>query len=72
MRTAEAVIRVGVAMLLLATIAISEAQQGSGKIAHIGFLGIDRSASTVTREKAFLQGLRELGWIEGQNLIIER
>ncbi len=58
-------------MLLLATIAISEAQQGSGKVAHIGFLGIDRS-STVTREKAFLQGLRELGWIEGQNLIIER
>jgi putative tryptophan/tyrosine transport system substrate-binding protein len=59
-------------MLLLATIAVSEAQQGSGKIAHIGFLGIDRSASTVTREKAFLQGLRELGWIEGQNLRIER
>ena len=66
------VIRVGVAMLLLAIIAISEAQQGSGKIAHIRFLGIARSVSTVTREKAFLQGLRELGWIEGQNLIIER
>ncbi len=59
-------------MLLLATIAVSEAQQRSGKIAHIGFLGTDRSPSTMPREKAFLQGLRELGWIEGQNLMIER
>src|SRR5687768_13449559 len=69
---AEPVIRVGVAMLFLATIAISEAQQGSGKIAHIGLLGTDRSPSTLPREKAFLQELRELGWIERQNLTIER
>jgi hypothetical protein len=45
---AEPVIRLGVAILLLATIAVSEAQQRSGKIAHIGFLGIDRSAALST------------------------
>jgi putative ABC transport system substrate-binding protein len=65
-------IQVGLVILLLAISVISEAQQGSGKIAKIGFLGLDRSPSTMPREKAFLQGLRNLGWIETQNLTIER
>jgi hypothetical protein len=65
-------IQVGLLILLLATSANSEAQQGSGKIAQIGFLGIDQSPSTMPREKAFLQGLRDRGWIERQNLRIER
>ena len=59
-------------ILILAISVISEAQQGSGKIAHIGLLGIGRSSSTMPREKAFVQGLRDLGWIESQNLTIER
>ena len=58
--------------LLLGLIHLGEAQQQSGKIAHIGFLGTDQSPSTRPREKTFLQGLRDLGWIEGQNLTIER
>ena len=49
-----------------------EAQQPSEKIAQIGFLGTDRSASTMPREKAFFQELRDLGWIEKQNFTIER
>ena len=65
-------IQVGLVILLLAISVISEAQQGSGRIAQIGFLGIDRSPSSMPREIAFLQGLRDLGWVERQNLTIER
>ncbi len=72
MRATKPMIQVGLVILLLAISVISEAQQGSGKIAKIGFLGLDRSPSTMPREKAFLQGLRNLGWIETQNLTIER
>jgi putative tryptophan/tyrosine transport system substrate-binding protein len=60
-------------IILLLTISFSpEAQHASGKVAQTGFLGTDRSPSTMPREKAFLQGLRDLGWIEGQNLMVER
>ena len=55
MRVAERMIRVGLLILLLAAISVSsQAQQGSGKVAQIGFLGTDRSPSTLPREKAFL------------------
>ena len=43
-----------------------EAQQ-SAKIRKIGWL-----SGLIPPTVPFLQGLRELGWIEGQNLIIER
>jgi ABC-type uncharacterized transport system substrate-binding protein len=46
----------------------AEAQQ-AGKIARIGWLG-DRSGAGPRRE-AFLQGLRDLGYVEGRNLVIE-
>jgi putative ABC transport system substrate-binding protein len=46
-----------------------EAQQ-AGKIARIGYLVIDRAASPHLRE-AFLQELRDLGYVEGRNLVIE-
>ena len=72
MKPTNPVIQISLAILLLAYTVLSEAQQGPGKIAQIGFLGNDRSSSTIPREKAFLQGLRDLGWIEGQNLKIER
>jgi putative ABC transport system substrate-binding protein len=73
MRVAERMIRVGLLILLLAAISVSsQAQQGSGKVAQIGFLGTDRSPSTLPREKAFLQELRDLGWVEKQNFTIER
>ena len=73
MRPGERMIRIGLFTLLLATISVgSQAQQGSGKVAQIGFLGTDRSPSTLPREKAFLQELRDLGWVEKQNFTIER
>ena len=46
----------------------SRGQQPTGKAARIGYLSFRSPAST---DEAFLQGLRELGWIEGQNIFIE-
>jgi putative ABC transport system substrate-binding protein len=46
-----------------------EAQQAA-KIARIGFLSLNRAAARDVLE-AFLQGLRDLGYVEGRNLMIE-
>src|SRR5438128_2430158 len=48
---------------------VVEAQQ-TAKIARIGYLAIDQAASPHLRE-AFLQELRDLGYVEGRNLVIE-
>jgi putative tryptophan/tyrosine transport system substrate-binding protein len=60
-----------IAVMLLAVAVIAEAQQPK-KNARIGFLSVG-SASSVYPEgiKAFRQGLRDLGYVEGQNLFID-
>jgi putative tryptophan/tyrosine transport system substrate-binding protein len=63
-------ITVLLATILLSTVPASEAQQPA-KIPLIGFQ-LDAPASAMTaRTEAFRQGLRELGYIEGKNIIIE-
>ena len=57
------------AALLLTSSAV-EAQQ-PGKIPHIGFQSDSPFASIARRVEGFRQGLRELGYIEGKNIIIE-
>src|SRR5216684_4062142 len=54
--------------LLVAPFA-AEAQQAA-KIARIGYLSGDLAASPHTHE-AFRQGLRDLGYVEGRNVVIE-
>ena len=54
---------------LLAAPLAAEAQQAA-KIARIGYLSIDVAGSVHLRE-AFLQGLRDLGYVEGGNVVIE-
>jgi putative ABC transport system substrate-binding protein len=55
---------------VLAASRIAEAQQAE-KVYRIGYLG-PSSATAVSRfTEAFRQGLRELGWVEGQNIVIE-
>ena len=41
------------------------------RAAHIGFLGIDSASSHAARLAALRAGLRDLGWVEGTNLLIE-
>jgi putative ABC transport system substrate-binding protein len=64
-------------LLLLATVLRitappADGQQIGGKVARIAYLGNEQSPSATPREKAFFEGLRDHGWIEGQNLAIER
>jgi putative ABC transport system substrate-binding protein len=47
-----------------------EAQQ-PGKVPRVGFLGPRSRSDGTPYLDAFLQGLRELGWVEGQNIAIE-
>ena len=57
--------------VLLITFVSAEAQQPT-KVPRVGFLG-DRSASAnVGRMEAFRQGLRELGYVEGKNIVIDQ
>lgn len=48
----------------------AEAQQ-AGKVYRIGYLSAPTRASVEQGLQAFLRTLRELGWVEGQNLVIE-
>jgi ABC-type uncharacterized transport system substrate-binding protein len=62
-----------VAMLTLITLAVPPAvdAQPAKKMRQIGFLSGDRSDLMSESVAAFLQGMRELGWVEGENLAIE-
>jgi putative ABC transport system substrate-binding protein len=59
-----------VALILLAVAVIAEAQQPK-KIPRVGFLIASSANSQEPRLEAFRQGLRQLGYIEGQNILIE-
>jgi putative tryptophan/tyrosine transport system substrate-binding protein len=48
----------------------AEAQQ-TGKLSRIGFLGNSTAALEANLVGPFREGLRELGYIEGQNIVIE-
>src|SRR5215471_7150076 len=57
--------------ILLALLHRAEAQQPT-KIPRIGYLGVANSSSAFsTRFEAFRQGLRDLGYVEGKNIVIE-
>jgi putative tryptophan/tyrosine transport system substrate-binding protein len=56
--------------VLLALCFSVEAQQ-STKIPRIGYLTAASASAMVPRSDAFRQGLRELGYIEGKNIIVE-
>src|SRR6266496_3129987 len=56
--------------ILLLTGFPAQAQQPT-KIPRIGYLSGSSPSTSPARRKAFQQGLRELGYVEGKNIIIE-
>ncbi len=60
----------GMGAALLTTPLAADAQQ-TGKVARIGYLGPTSPSSSSSLLDAFRQGLRELGWVEGQNIVID-
>ena len=58
------------AALLSALCSFAEAQQAK-KVHRIGFLGATSPSAISARLDAFRQGLRELGYVEGKNILIE-
>ena len=56
---------------LLFVLCSSAAAQQPKKISRIGFLASGSSVTDAPRIEAFHQGLRDLGYVEGQNIVIE-
>jgi putative tryptophan/tyrosine transport system substrate-binding protein len=56
--------------MLLALCASASAQQAK-KVPRIGYLNATSASAVSDSVEAFLQGLRELGYIEGKNIVIE-
>jgi len=64
------IVLVAAALALLASVPPGGAQ-GAGKVYRIGMLERTSMASNSANLNAFRQRLRELGYVEGQNLVIE-
>src|SRR5262245_26977707 len=67
--------RIGLAVVLGLSLClaplVAEAQQ-PGKIPRIGLLGGGSASAVAGRIDAFRQGLRELGYVEGNTIVIEQ
>jgi hypothetical protein len=50
---------------ILASVHPAEAQQLEGRVPRIGFLGAGSASALAARLDAFLQGMHDLGYIEG-------
>ena len=60
------------ALIALGTVPRAAEAQQAAKIPRIGYLASNLAGSGPTRlHEAFLQGLRDLGYIEGRNVVIE-
>ncbi|MDO8700708.1 MAG: ABC transporter substrate-binding protein [Deltaproteobacteria bacterium] len=64
------IICLALSAVLFALSVLAEAQQ-STKVPRIGFLGGNSPSDIKARIVAFRQGLRELGYVEGKNIVIE-
>ena len=60
----------GLCALLLTPGLSAEAQQPT-KVSRIGYLSGDTLAASERRVEAFRQGLRDLGYVEGKNIVVE-
>src|SRR5436305_2539521 len=58
------------APFILTSVSLTKAQQPT-KIPGIGYLSPNSPSTNAFRIEAFRQGLRELGYVEGKNIVIE-
>ena len=63
-----ALLSILVAVVLLAVAVIADAQQPK-KVPRIGYLSGSSPSANAARYKAFGQGVRELGYVEGKNIV---
>src|SRR5678815_2439286 len=65
---------IGLAVVLTVSLTFAplaaDAQQ-AGKVPRMGFLSVTSPSDRPPLLDAFRQGLRELGWVEGQNIVID-
>jgi putative tryptophan/tyrosine transport system substrate-binding protein len=59
-----------VTVIMLAVAVVAQAQQPT-KVPRIGFLGFTSLSAIAGRIEAFRQGLREFGYVEGKNIVVE-
>ena len=59
------------AVILLAAVAVKAQAQQSGKVPRVGLLTTASTTMTATWVEAFRQALREWGYTEGKNIILE-
>jgi ABC transporter substrate binding protein len=72
--TTGEILRMKNAIIILTLVFLSWFQPVSAqnaKVVRIGFLGPNSAASTSSRMESLRAGLRELGYVEGKNLVIE-
>ncbi len=60
----------GILVSFVGWVGMAQAQQAT-KVPRIGYLSGDSASSESARTEAFRQGLRELGYVEGKNIVIE-
>jgi putative ABC transport system substrate-binding protein len=63
--------RAFLALLGAALLPLSAGAQPTSKVKRIGYLGTNIGPASLPPIEAFQDGLRRLGWIEGQNVVVE-
>jgi ABC-type uncharacterized transport system substrate-binding protein len=66
----KAIFSILLAVVLLAVAVLAEAQQPK-KVSRIAYLAASPASANAGRLEAFRQGLREFGYVEGENIVIE-
>jgi hypothetical protein len=59
-----------IAVVLVLPGAAAQAQDRN-KVPRIGYLAVSPASASPARTEAFRQGLRELGYVEGKNILID-
>ena len=62
---------IGIASLSLLPAPFAAEAEQAARITRIGWLSLNLANSTAHLREAFLQGLRDLGYVEGRNVVIE-